>query len=568
MPLPGANATQFQRYFQGWNRIEARSRSDNFALGLKATVADPLWMLGKQWTLQELSGADAGTAIDVKVQYQTVAMDHLKLGAKPRQPTGSIPVEVLVEREKVEWDWRLRVRVGQHFERLARRQSATEAPAWIEKVRAKCPVVAPTDPTEWNETDEATRRFLLLVAKRAIDGEALLKLINAGTLGVALPSALVTNLKKYYSRLYSQSDQPSSAAWRSEHLDYTFELSALKEDQPAIQARSYRNGELDWHSFTLTRSQTSKPRGKTAHLTPTHADYPGMPSRRWWEFEDSKIDLGELDIARTDLVKIMLTGALISADDAFVVPLTVPAGSVVSVLGELEILDSFGQLTKISPAQELPNDPLRRWQMYTLTATNVANGYSNFIYVPPVGGNREESAPIEEIRFIRDEGANQVWAVEHVVPSGLGEPTPGLEAHLELLRRQRGGAIRPASPPRDSKQPLKYVLATEVPANWIPFVPVATSTDSTQRALKLRRAKMISTDPDALSISPLSRLLDAGGVEVTWVLEQAVGREGANVELRRQRVRSADGETHVWLGRSIRVGKGEGRSGLTFDGLA
>ena len=115
-----------------------------------------------------------------------------------------------------------------------------------------------------------------------------------------------------------------------------------------------------------------------------------------------------------------------------------------------------------------------------------------------------------------------------------------------------------------------YVLTTDVPANWIPFIATDLSINGGQpaRSVKLQRAAMVSPDcADGLRlIKGRSRVLQPNSTSgVDWIKEEAVGREGVRVELRRQRVRSSTGQTYVWLGRKVGVGKGEARSGLRFD---
>jgi metal-sulfur cluster biosynthetic enzyme len=52
-------------------------------------------------------------------------------------------------------------------------------------------------------------------------------------------------------------------------------------------------------------------------------------------------------------------------------------------------------------------------------------------------GFREESPPLEEVRFLRDEVANMVWAIEHTVLDGLGLPVDGFDAQMERRARER-----------------------------------------------------------------------------------------------------------------------------------
>ncbi|MBN1267336.1 MAG: hypothetical protein JXA25_17730, partial [Anaerolineales bacterium] len=66
-------------------------------------------------------------------------------------------------------------------------------------------------------------------------------------------------------------------------------------------------------------------------------------------------------------------------------------------------------------------------------------------------------------------------------------------------------------------------------------------------------------------IPSLSRLLALDEHALMSFREETVPRAGLWVQLTRQRARCTDGSTHVWLGRKVRVGRGEGSSGLRFD---
>src|SRR4029077_315370 len=145
----------------------ARSRKDDFAQALSAKVADPLWMLARQWQFLELKGEDAATPIQAKLAYETAMPEEVQLGTQAFEPLNSLPLEVLVERETVDWDWRLRVRAGQHYERLARVRDPANADALISQVRSSYRVIRPTD-ADWRKLDLATRRFVSFVENRAI----------------------------------------------------------------------------------------------------------------------------------------------------------------------------------------------------------------------------------------------------------------------------------------------------------------------------------------------------------------------------------------------------------------
>jgi hypothetical protein len=122
-----------------------------------------------------------------------------------------------------------------------------------------------------------------------------------------------------------------------------------------------------------------------------------------------------------------------------------------------------------------------------------------------------------------------------------------------------------------------YRLATTVPENWIPFVPADANAafgslklGPGRPSVRLCRAQMLRNEAAAKPepIPAMSRILDLNASSpLLWMDEETVAREGAKVVLTRHRARWTNGETFIWLGRKILVGRGEGNSGLRFDVL-
>ena len=47
----------------GFTRLETQPTAISLKTGLQAPLADPLWMLARQWQFNEFQGEDAGTPI-------------------------------------------------------------------------------------------------------------------------------------------------------------------------------------------------------------------------------------------------------------------------------------------------------------------------------------------------------------------------------------------------------------------------------------------------------------------------------------------------------------------------
>jgi hypothetical protein len=88
-----------------WSRLEPLPTADDVTLGLQAPVADPLWMLARQWQFNELHGEDAGSPIGADLRVRGVPMPRLRhpSDAVPERVLADAapPIEALVEHERV-----------------------------------------------------------------------------------------------------------------------------------------------------------------------------------------------------------------------------------------------------------------------------------------------------------------------------------------------------------------------------------------------------------------------------------------------------------------------------------
>jgi hypothetical protein len=100
-----------------------------------------------------------------------------------------------------------------------------------------------------------------------------------------------------------------------------------------------------------------------------------------------------------------------------------------------------------------------------------------------------------------------------------------------------------------------------VPDHWHPFVPVRAA------GLQLERRPVIrfAAGGSRTVVEPKGRILRAASP--LRIEEEEVPRSGAIVTRRFQLTRWTDGRTILWSGRSKRVGRGEGSSGLKFDSV-
>lgn len=617
MPLFPGIPNGFFHWFAAFGRLEARSRSKDFERGIQARTADPLWMLARQWQVGEFEGEDAGSPIDVFLRSETQRVEQVALGAEETTvDLAERPLEMVVEREAAALSWRDRVQIGQEFERLIGEAFGTEGAGAVGEViqwyRDNRGLRRPDD-EDWIDIDRTTRRFITFMESRVVDGGWLLSAWDTPPEAGAITAEMIDRLAAIRERLEDWCARANltlasdrAEAWQGGQLDYRFGLNPPQgsaDDKTHLLAEDYRNGDLDWYTLSMASAERGAWEQKEGRVTPTRITIGGLSSR-WWAFEDAVTDFGNLDIAKPDLAKLALIEfALIYGDDWFSVPLPVPMSNLVRI-DEMQVTDVFGVETPIAPARRAEADPLRRWEVFTLTQRDPYAPEGDALFVPAVAGFREESPPLEEVRFLRDEGANMVWGVEHQVRNGLGMPVHGFDAQLQRLQRrieameqkladiqrrldegvmdedkraeaeaaaeirERIAYLQPAAASGADAAP-RFRLSTTVPDNWIPFLPKNFSPyrGYGRPSIRLQRAEMIRNlnDDDTSTIQAMSRLLALEDDPLLWLEESAVARTGRRVQLTAQRLRWVDGKTYVWLGRKVTTGRGEGASGLKFD---
>jgi hypothetical protein len=534
---------------RGWNRLEGRPRSADFERSLRAEVRDPLWFLTRQWQFGEFEGDDAGSPIDARIAYETAPLDGYRSGADILPYDGKTPLEARVEGEAVPFDLMLHMQAARVFERLlAHRGRGARLHDYIGLFVLDYDAgVAGEGTSEARAMFDAGQSFLfdaaqLIAAVR--DGSHATRIAGFTGLTATESAQLVEAgqlLVSWYKRTYTQPTQPP--AWRPDRLDYHFDCVSGGE-AVTLTADDHRGGDLDWHAFDVgspVASGRTAPTVTALSFLPTTVRFAGMPSPRYWEMEDGKTDFGRLDINTNDLARLLLAEyMLLFSNDWCAVPLALSVGSFTRIQGLL-VTDVFGEETLIRAADRGRDSDWQRWSMYRLDGDDSAN---MGLLLAPALASGMRSAPVEQVRFLRDEMANMVWAVEYRVASKLGEPF--------------NPALAPPIPPSPgpAATAARFHLGDSVPANWRPFIPA--HLPGSQRSIRLQRARL----PDQPAL-PLGVVLDAPAPY--FVAEEEVPRAGRLVTRGFRRARWTEGTTFLWMGRESPIGRGEGSSGLVFD---
>ncbi len=509
------------------------------------------------------------------------------------------PLNVLVEPETIQADLRTAAALGQDFLRIAKSQLST-SDLWTVR---RYYIAHYQSFIASNNADAPTKRFLDVASANAIDGIALYRDFKASL--PSLPAQQVTDLSSswhlssgaianlttaavlyvdYFEKIFSI-PPVNEASWTRDRLEYKFELSAAKDKNSSIvlSADEYRGGKMDWYSFSLNPSSdlASSPGDasklideSTLTVVPSHLHFRGMPNRRWWQFEDAQIDMGSIDVNKVDIPRMALINMVVNqANDWFIMPFQLNRGTITRIK-TVTVTDTFGKTTNIQPANLNPIDPARPWKMFTIsteTGSTVAldPNWTNFLFLPPISGQILDGQIMESINFLRDQMADMVWGVEDTIQNPAGDPVPGFVSPSPSSQTPTHAGSSGSSTGSGTPTLPQYVLMTDVPLNWIPFLPVQVpNTEMTE----LQEAAMLlppaSSNAQPQPILPRGVILQIpGSNQPYYVREEEVPREGTIVTRRFRRTRWTDGSTYLWIGRRRDAGKGEGSSGLRFDSI-
>lgn len=576
-----------------WTRLEPRARSSAMRASLEAQIADPLWLLGRQWQLFEFLAHDGGSAVQARLRAGSSAVTRWLPGHPTQASTGrklassDQPLEELVEREGARPPRKAGVRqaaeAGLAFMRLL--DDAGLAGEYGDDYLREYPIDRPTA-TQRKRLDPDTLRLLDVVATRAPHGGRLYADLTAGLRPAgggagALPSSpaidpgddtdTVTEIARGWLDWYDDMLAPRAGSkdpWLPERLEYEFALGARTAGgQVTLTAPEHGGGDLDWHAFDvhptagLGAGSDPPPAPIVRTVIPSPIRYRGMPQPRFWEFEDEVANLGAIETAADDLGRMVLIEfALIYGNDHFVIPVDLDVGSVCEIRS-LVVTDSFGERTLVRSARDV-DGPGGVWAMFELSQDRrdgpPAAPSNELFFLAPALGQTLRGDEIEDVLLIRDEMANMAWAVERSVEGAAGVPVDRFEAWQERRRReeQAAEAAAPGSTAPKSGG-LEYGLSSEVPEHWFPLLPVAVGASGV--AFRLGE---VATHPQ--SNVPLGRILESYDQQ-TLIREEEIPRAGARVTRAYRYSRWVDGSTHLWVGRRKRTGRGEGSSGLRWD---
>ncbi len=581
-----------------WGRVEPHARTTDISVGLAAEVADPLWLLLRQWQLGELTGDDGGSpvAIDVATSWSRFSRFRAEGVAQDAAPTdlgaGHGPFEQIVEREALirlgqpgATPWVTAVHAGRSLRRhLTRRGLGAVADRLVDQLSTEtdfspAAAVAPADgPVQGPIEGPDEARYRTLLAGKVLDGVKVLEGVRAtGTLpaavvGAASPTEVNAALEAWQEELQTEWGVTEAVTsvpdtWVRKRLEYAFSIAApplpvdpdapgQSEAEVVLRAAEYDGTGLSWHSLDLdpdpahglgAEADEGLTGSRVNTVLASPLVYPGMPANRYWEVEDAKVSLGRASAGPTDLARMLaIDFALVYSPDWFLAPVELPVGCVGRVDWVI-VRDTFGVATLVGTSQTQAGDGAGR----QFQPSNVAGeeGDNPLLVVLPSALSTMTADPGEEVALQRDEVANVAWSIEKRVlgPAGRGILRPWFREDFELPE---------ATTAEDYE--LVWRLATPVAAPWSPLVSILQEPDVPR---VLRKARLLETTTNA-ERSPKSQIMRDVDRDI---YDEEITRTGVQVRMVEQLARWYDGRSYVWRGREKRSWRGEAASGLRFD---
>jgi hypothetical protein len=469
-------------------RLEPDPHQRDLARGWSAELADPAWLLGRQWQMGEHQGEDASSPVAVEIRSRATP-----IGAVAGQPgfdPATVPAQAIIESEPHDW-WTLgrRVRLGRAVAARARAHSIA-LPASVTLTGLPVPYQA------LNGTGP--------------DGRALWQ--QRTTLGLN---------ESWFGQPGPPRDEPVDL-WDPAELAYSAELPA---GDTTLTITRHDGGDLDWYHADAIAPLSPAPQESQIRITPGRLRYPSAPLPRWWQIEDTQVAIGGQAPDRAALATLVLIDLIVNhSDDWFTFTLPAHAGHIIT-LDEVTVIDSFGEPWPIIAPQD--------WSLFATTGLG-----PNSIVIWSTARTPLAGPVLDQVVIGIDEDANLVWAVEQIV-AGQTLPTPDLPPELPAVQGD------PTAQPTFS-----YLPMTPIPRYWHPYV--IDDSSPTRRFVQGRAADLSGPAPTLLPPPVSDLLTDphapAGG-PVHQLEPAAIPPEGLRVQRRALLARSTTGEPVLWTQR-------------------
>ncbi len=469
--------------YEWMRRLEPLPPFGDLQRGFAQEVADPLWMLARQWQLGEHLGEDAGTPVGV-----TIPVSHTPIEPVDGLDPTVVPAEAIVEGAAEDW-WTpgRRVRVGR-----AVAETLTEA----QRLEARFidPLPSPYGSTFRGEVDgrAAWRAGFVAAGHPALDG---------------FNPDIADN-------------------WRSDTLDHAavFSAGGTTLDLPA-----HSGGDVDWYSCEadVPLPAPAAPREGAREVIPMRLQYPGAPLPRIWQIEDRAVDIGGYPPDRSHLATVLLIQLVADhANDWFMVPIPVPNNpdeanppgiGVVVTLGVVTVRSSFDEEdVLVVPAGESdppppPDEPVGPWSLFRTSGLDRSS-----LVMWPTAASPLTGQLLDDVILGVDEDADVIWAVE-LVADGI------------RLAGDAQSSAALADGRRTGTREFTWIPSTTLPEHWHPY---RVEIRDGRRIFVQGRVADLNVTPPGLRRGPRSNLI--GGIadaDIDPAVPLAPGGTGHEIEM-------------------------------------
>lgn len=356
------------------------------------------------------------------------------------------------------------------------------------------------------------------------------------------PPVVVTGAEPL-DALVEAEENDAAPAWEPTQLDYGFALTS--QTRQAV-ASDYTGKGLDWYHFdNFTNVGASSQAVETVEMTPNQMGFRGAPYPRWWRFEDSEEDFDAAADPEPNVLSMLLPEFFyVDVNNWYLVPAPVKSGSFREITS-LTVSDSFGVTTTLNPVAD------QNWQVFTLNGL-AGNANTSVLMAPNIAIDVVDNDIIEDVRFVRDEGSNLIWAFEQVYTLPGGERVINNDSKAKSIAT----AI-------DPNAMAAFHLSSETADAWIPYVPRhIDQNNGLGQEVRLRRGRTRET-ANAANPQYKSKVV----AESKYLNEEEIPRTGLRVRRVHRYARGSDGKPWFWVGRSREAGRASSLPGLRFDYL-
>lgn len=557
-------------------RLDVSPDDPTLVEGLRAEVADPVWLIAVQRALGETAAVDGGSpaAADLTTQATTVTAWLPRLPDRsPGQPLPTAPLEVVLENERQPDDadrgsaLRLAALAGCQYERLL---PAAAAGSTLAAYRA---ALATTYPLVADAAPDVDDPLITVAVGRGIDGRALYHDLDVALrrsepprlpakppVNAANQEAITAAAQSFLAWFdaVTGTGVASTTAWLPERFEYQLALGCAPAPDgtpgPTLVADQFDSGRLDWHDFDIGSGPSvalpdgaAAPAAQTTRYLPSPVHFSGAPVQAHWIFEDASTELGAVEASPEDLATMVVVDfAVRYSNDFFLVPLALTAGALTAVQG-LTVTDTFRQALPIGPASA-PGGAFRLFEH----VVQGSDGRVPAILLPPAVTGPLDGDPFETVVLLRDEVGDLCWALERTVLGTTGEP---IDVGAVLARAQPA----PTPPDPDAAGTLTYQLRATVAANWYPVV--ADPADA-NRLRVVQLEALPGQDPQP---APTSRILTELKASDAGIPAEEITRDGLTVDRWWRYARGHDGTQYLWTARRALLAPPTAIPNLGFD---